>query len=107
MTVIVSNEDPAAAKAMRLYDDILDDQERRGIFQTTACAVVSYFGDGDPDHLTRFAESLAMTVRMRLIPEYQQAVREARNRPPARYEDAFDVEDVLADLGLRGGGGTR
>ena len=101
----VSAGHPAVVKAMGLYDDILDDEERRGIFQTTACAVVSFFEDGNPDHLTHFAESLATTVRLRLIPEYHQAVREARNRPAPRYEDCLDVEDVIASL--REGGELR
>jgi hypothetical protein len=95
---VVPDDHPAVVKAMRLYDDVLNEDERRGIFQNLIRAVAAANDTGDNAPLVAFAESLKLTVRLRLIPEYQQAMRDSQNRPPARYEDCVDVTEMLAEF---------
>lgn len=102
-SVFVDADDPAVVKAMAMYDNDLDDTERRNVFETMIMAVVSAERDNyTGDHLTDFAKSMVMTVRMNAVPGYRDAVRAARNRPPARYEDGVDVSEMLAEFGVGG-----
>lgn len=104
----IAEDHPKVVRAMRLYDEILTDDEKRNIFlnsirEAVAAEQEGYYGN----RMTRWAESLNVSIVMWSDQGYREAIRDAKTRPAPRYEDCLDVADVLVELGLREGGGAR
>lgn len=62
-------------------------------------AALSYERTGDPAYLTCLAADALATMRLHADPDYQGAVREARDAPRDPGE-AIDVHEMLARHGL-------
>lgn len=102
----VSVDHPKVVRAMRLYDEILDDTEKRNVYLTSVRAAVSAEEEGFyGNRLTQWAESMTGFVVHYSHQEHREAVRAARNRPPAGPEDGIPVGEVIAKL--RGEDGAR
>jgi hypothetical protein len=80
-------------KAMDVYRG-LTDAEREQVFRNMVRAVAVFGRKRDVDPLVSFADDIAMTVRLRLVPGYQDAVHDAQTRlwDPA---EGLDVDEVL------------
>lgn len=85
--------DEQVERAMDVYRG-LTDAEREQVFRNTIRTVAVFGRTRDVDPLVRLADDVAMTVRLRLVPGYQDAVHEAQTRlwDPA---EAMDVDEVL------------
>jgi hypothetical protein len=92
----VPADHPTVVKAMRLYDEILDDEEKRNVYQYTIIAVVSAKAEKFTEHMTRFAGSILLMLDLHFDPKFRDASRASRNRP--RRVDCVDVADVIASL---------
>ena len=85
--------DEAVEGAMEMYRSMTD-AEREQVFRNLAGAVADFGRTRDVDALTRFADDVAMTIRMRLIPGYQDRVHASQSRTSG-YEQGLDVDEVL------------
>ena len=85
--------DEAVERAMEMYRGMTD-TEREQVFRNLVGAVAEFGRTRDVDALTRFADAVAMTIRMRLIPGYQDRVHASQSRTSG-YEVGLDVDEVL------------
>jgi hypothetical protein len=93
-----TRDDPAVVEAMHVYDDILNDTERREVFQSIYRAVLAWKRTGRIDHLTgTVAEGLADMVLL----EQQPGFTEARRTPtPDSLEptEGIGIAEVIRPL---------
>jgi hypothetical protein len=83
----------AVEDAMTVYREMTE-AEREHLFSGMARAVAAFGRSRDVDPLVAFADDVAMTIRMRRLPGYQDRVHASQSRA-TRYEDAQDVDEVL------------
>lgn len=85
--------DEAVERAMTVYRGMTE-TEREQVFRSLAGAVAAFGRTQDVDALAAFADDVAMTVRLRLVPGYQDAVHDAQTRL-WDHGTALDVDEVL------------
>lgn len=71
--------DNAVERAVGVYRGMTE-SEREHVFRETAAAVAEFDLTGDSEPLTVFAAGLVLTIQMRLIPGYQDAVHASQLR---------------------------
>lgn len=85
--------DDAVERALDVYREMRE-TEREQMFRDLAGVVAAFGRTRDVDPLVRFADDVAMTIRLRLVPGYQDSLHEAQTR---LWDSAkgVDVDEVL------------
>ncbi|MEV6155490.1 hypothetical protein AB0L53_34630 [Nonomuraea sp. NPDC052129] len=92
----VAHDDPAVERAMATIEG-LQPSERRELLRSSYRAALAFQQTKDVDHLLNFANNLLATVRLRGIPDYVEAVRNAP-KDRSRSGESLDIEEVLTRL---------
>lgn len=88
---------PDIEKAVEQAVDVyrgMTEAEREQLFRGLAGAVAAFGRARDVDPLVAFADDVAMTIRMRRLPGYQDAVHDGQTRL-WDADAALDVDEVL------------
>lgn len=90
-------DDPQVAEAMRVYDGILNDTERREVFRSMYRAVLAYDRTQDVDHLARLSLSVKDMVLLEQQPGFTEA-RRAPRKPPTDPCAGAGIAEVVRRL---------
>ena len=74
-------DDPRAEAALQVVDAMLP-EEQREMLRGLCRAVTAYQRTSDLDLLAKYAHDVGVTLRMRTIPEYVEALRRGQQLPP-------------------------
>lgn len=93
----VPHDDPALVRAMATIDELRPDEQRE-LIRSTLRAVLAYERTKDVDHLVNLAKNFLGTVRLRGIPAYVEAVRNApKDRHGRRPQKISEVLNRLME----------
>jgi hypothetical protein len=89
-------DDPRTDTAMEVIDTMLP-EERREMLRGLCRAVTAYQQTSDLDLLAKYAHDVGVTLRMRAMPDYTDALRRGQQLPPPP-EGRTDLDEVLKQL---------
>lgn len=91
----VPDDHPKVAQAMRLYDEIFTDEEKRNVYRSAILAAVSAGKERfEGDRLRRWAQATIVSIDVHSRPEIREAIREATRRPPPTSDDFLDANEM-------------